>query len=134
MSVAKVDGADVLVDADGQVLYSTDVERGGSIKCVDQCTSFWAPLEATQAQAKDAATTWGEALSVVERPEGISQLEYNGMPLYSFTSEGPGELTGDGFTDDFQGTRFVWEAAGVSGGSAAAGTGSPTEIDGGYGY
>ena len=133
LSLATVDGSDVLVDGSGQVLYTADVERGGTIKCVDQCTAFWAPLEASQAQAEEAAATLGAEFSVVERPEGSTQLELDGVPLYTFTSEGPGELMGDGFVDDFQGTHFVWEVAAVDGGGGASGEGGPADT-GGFGY
>jgi predicted lipoprotein with Yx(FWY)xxD motif len=133
LSMATIDGSDVLVDGAGQVLYTADVERGGTIKCVDQCTAFWVPLEASPAQAKEAAATLGAELSVVERPEGSTQLELDGVPLYTFTSEGPGELMGDGFVDDFQGTHFVWEAAAVDGSAGAAGNGGPAD-SGGFGY
>jgi predicted lipoprotein with Yx(FWY)xxD motif len=70
-------------------------------------------------------------LAVMERPDGSSQVTYDGAPLYTFTKDGVGELMGDGFTDSFQGTRFVWSAARVDGSEAPAST--PAD-PGGYGY
>jgi predicted lipoprotein with Yx(FWY)xxD motif len=132
VSVASVDGTDVLADAEGRTLYTTTAEEGGEIKCVDACTSFWAPVAASAAQAEQAAADLETDLAVVERPDGEQQLTFNGRPLYSFTDEDAGKLEGDGFEDDFQGTHFLWEAARTAGGS-----GSQKKSDspgGAYGY
>ena len=50
-------------------------------------------------------------LGTVKRPDGGQQLTFKGMPLYTFTQEGAGQLDGDGVADDFNGTHFVWTAA-----------------------
>ena len=56
------------------------------------------------------------------RTDGGRQLTFKGLPLYSFTEEGPGQLDGDGFVDDFDGTRFEWAAATTGGGSGSTGS------------
>jgi predicted lipoprotein with Yx(FWY)xxD motif len=140
VSVEKVGGMQVLADAAGKTLYTASAEKGGTIRCVDACTSFWSPALATPAAAKQAATKLGTKLSVVTRPDGKQQLTFDGRPLYSFTQEGANALKGNGFSDDFQGTHFQWQAAATSGGSAgAASTGASsggTTSTGGrsYGY
>ena len=137
VSVASVNGTDVLVDAKGHTLYSADVEKGGQIHCVDACTSFWVPVIASTADVKAAASTGlGDELGAVDRPDGKSQLTYDGLPLYTFASEGAGELRGDGFTDDFQGAHFKWSAARTdeSAPSGTPGTGTPGSSGDGYGY
>jgi predicted lipoprotein with Yx(FWY)xxD motif len=111
VSVASVDGTEVLVDDQDHTLYTVEVEKDGTIHCVDACTSFWEPVVASAADVDRASSDLRDALGVVERPDGDSQLTYDGLPLYTFAEEGAGELTGDGFTDDFQGTEFVWSAA-----------------------
>lgn len=131
VSVADVDGTDVLADSAGKTLYSAAVEKGGKILCVDGCTSFWQPLLATQADAKTAAGQLDANLGVVKRPDGNQQLTLGGLPLYTFADEGAGKLQGDGFADEFQGTHFMWQAARTSG-SAPASSGSGS--GGGYGY
>jgi predicted lipoprotein with Yx(FWY)xxD motif len=131
VSVASVDGNDALVDGDGQTLYSANVETGGQIRCVDACTSFWEPLIATASQANQASADLNERFAVVDRPDGESQLTYKGLPLYTFAEEGSGELKGDGFTDDFQGTHFEWSAAWTD---APAVSDTPDDSGGGYGY
>jgi predicted lipoprotein with Yx(FWY)xxD motif len=111
VSVASVEGTEVLADSDGRTLYTAPVERGGKILCVEACTAFWAPVVASPDDADSAAAELGAELDVVDRPEGDRQLTLGGLPLYTFTEEGPGQLEGDGFVDDFQGTHFEWEAA-----------------------
>jgi predicted lipoprotein with Yx(FWY)xxD motif len=132
VSVAHVGGADVLASSEGKTLYSADVEKRGRIRCTDACTSFWDPVAASSADAEKAADDLGAALAVVQRPDGASQLTFDGQPLYTFAEEGAGALEGDGFTDDFEGTHFEWQAARTSGGSPASSNGSRGA--GGYGY
>ncbi len=134
VSVASVDGTDVLVDEEGSTLYSTPAEEGGQIHCVDACTSFWEPLLATSQEAETAASELDADLDVLARPDGDMQLTYDGLPLYTFTQEDAGELEGDGFVDDFQGTHFEWNAARAEGASADSPPATPDGGGGGYGY
>jgi predicted lipoprotein with Yx(FWY)xxD motif len=130
VSTTSVDGTSTFADGSGKTLYSTDVEANGQIKCVESCTTFWEPLMATAKQAAQASTQIGEKFGVVDRPDGGSQLALDGLPLYTFAGEGAGELKGNGFTDDFQGTHFEWSAAGTEGSAAP----SPSSAGGGGGY
>jgi predicted lipoprotein with Yx(FWY)xxD motif len=136
VSVANVDGTDVLADSAGKTLYSAAAEKGGRILCIDACASFWDPMPASSADAKKAAAELDATLGVVRRPDGEQQLTVDGRPLYTFAEEGAGKLDGDGFVDDFQGTHFEWEAARTSGGSQSSGSSSPSDNSrrGGYGY
>src|SRR5262245_4845206 len=111
LSVKSVDNSDVLTNAQGKALYTANVEKGGKIMCTGQCTSFWMPADGSAAQAKTAASDLNLKVGVVKRPDGTSQLTLNGQPLYSFTQEGAGKLTGNGFMDAFNGTQFTWSAA-----------------------
>jgi predicted lipoprotein with Yx(FWY)xxD motif len=135
VSVASVDGNDVLADSEGRTLYTAAVEQGGKILCVDGCTSFWEPVGASPDEADEAAAELGADLGVVDRPEGEQQLTFDGLPLYTFAEEDAGQLDGDGFVDDFQGTHFEWEAARTDGGAGSAGSNAPSDgPGGGYGY
>jgi predicted lipoprotein with Yx(FWY)xxD motif len=131
VSVASVDGAKVLVDARDHTLYSAEVEKDAQIHCVDACTSFWEPVLASADDVDNASKDLRDALGIVKRPEGESQLTYDGLPLYTFAKEGAGELTGDGFTDEFQGTAFVWAAATTDASTKPSGT--PSSVPD-YGY
>jgi predicted lipoprotein with Yx(FWY)xxD motif len=119
VSVATIDGTDVLADSAGKTLYSAAVEKGGKIRCVGACTTFWQPMLASKAAAEKAAGNLDAQLGVVTRPGGQQQLTFDGLPLYTFAEEGTGKLQGDGFADQFQGTHFQWMAARTSGGSGA---------------
>jgi predicted lipoprotein with Yx(FWY)xxD motif len=121
LSVENVDGTNVLADAEGRTLYTADVENG-QIRCTGACTSFWEPVEASADEAESASADLDLDLGVVDRPDGSRQLTFKGLPLYSFTEEGPGQLDGDGFVDDFEGTRFEWAAATTGGGPGSTGS------------
>jgi predicted lipoprotein with Yx(FWY)xxD motif len=121
VSVEDVDGTNVLTDSEGRTLYTADVENG-EIRCTGACTSFWKPVEASANEAESASADLDLDLGVVDRPGGGRQLTFKGLPLYSFTEEGPGQLDGDGFVDDFDGTRFEWAAATTGGGSGSTGS------------
>ena len=124
VSTGSVGNTKVLTDAQGRTLYSANVEKGGRILCTSGCTSFWMPVDASSSQAKTAATDLNLDLGVVKRPGGARQLTFDGKPLYSFTQEGPGQLKGNGFVDDFHGTQFTWTAAATGGSQASSGSGS----------
>jgi predicted lipoprotein with Yx(FWY)xxD motif len=130
VSVAPVDGTDVLVDSEGRTLYTAEAEQGGQILCVEACTAFWEPVIVSQEQAEAATAELGAQLGVVERPEGESQLTFDGLPVYTFAEEDPGQLAGDGFVDDFRGTHFEWTAARTSGSAGS----DPTDDGTGGGF
>jgi predicted lipoprotein with Yx(FWY)xxD motif len=122
-AVAEIDGfGDVLVDAEGMPLYTSDEEADGQIRCVDSCTSFWVPLEATDSSPSDVPGIG--ALEVVERPDGTQQFATGGQALYTFAQDSPGNVTGDGFSDDFGDQHLTWHVVRV--GAAGAVTPSVT--------
>jgi predicted lipoprotein with Yx(FWY)xxD motif len=121
VSVRSVDGTNVLADSEGRTLYNAEVEKG-RIRCTDGCTSFWDPVDASVKQSKSASADLNLDLGVVKRPDGADQLTFKGLPLYRFKEEGAGQLDGDGFVDDFEGTHFEWAAATTGGGSASSGS------------
>jgi predicted lipoprotein with Yx(FWY)xxD motif len=126
VSIRDVDGTNVLTDSAGRTLYTAEVEQG-RIRCTGACTSFWDPVVASPNEAESASADLDLELGVVNRPDGESQLTFKGLPLYSFTEEGPGELDGDGFVDDFEGTHFEWAAATTSAESAPSGSDAPSD-------
>jgi predicted lipoprotein with Yx(FWY)xxD motif len=128
VSIQSVHGTDVLVDSQGRTLYSTrtPVEKGGRIRCTGACNAFWDPVGTSAMDSQSASADLHLNLGVVKRPGGDRQLTFKGHPLYSFKEEGPGQLKGDGFVDDFGGTHFQWEAASVRGGSGSAGSNAPS--------
>jgi len=129
----------VLVGSDGMALYTNDMDSAAKIACDSGCTGFWTPLAAPSGGRPTSSDAAVQAkLGTVKRPDGSSQVTFGGKPLYSFVQDSPGKVTGDGFTDSFGGTSFVWTvaSAGANGGSAGSGSGSSTttpQSSGGYG-
>jgi predicted lipoprotein with Yx(FWY)xxD motif len=119
VSVQQIGGTGrVLVDSSGQALYASDQETAaGKVLCTGACNSFWQPLTA----GKDAphGTAVGGKLAVVKRPDGSRQVTWNGRLLYTFTQDNPGQVTGDGFHDAFNGQSFTWHVVSVGGGGSA---------------
>jgi predicted lipoprotein with Yx(FWY)xxD motif len=87
----------VLVDAQGMMLYHLTGEGNGKFICTSSaCLSVWHPV------AVPAGGTAGSvgSLTVIKRPDGTSQVAYNGEPLYTFASDtSPGEAKGQGLKD-----------------------------------
>jgi predicted lipoprotein with Yx(FWY)xxD motif len=129
VSIQDLDGTNVLTDSAGRTLYSAEVEQG-RIRCTGACTSIWDPVVASPNEAESASADLDLQLGVVNRPDGESQLTFKGLPLYSFTEERPGQLDGDGFVDDFKGTRFEWAAASTGSASASGGSDGGTDSPG----
>ena len=109
----------VLVDHTGKALYTSNVEAGGKIACEGACNAFWKPL--TPGAGNPTATANVGKLGVITRPDGSRQVTDNGRPLYTFSEDSPGNATGNGFTDDFDGHHFTWKIA-LAGGTTASGT------------
>jgi predicted lipoprotein with Yx(FWY)xxD motif len=124
VSVQTIGGAgSVLVDSSGHALYASDQETAaGKVLCTGACNSFWKPLTVTGGAPK-AGSVAGK-LGVLKRPDGTKQVTYNGKLLYSFTQEGPGQVTGDGFHDAFDGRQFTWHVISVGGGAGSSSTAS----------
>jgi predicted lipoprotein with Yx(FWY)xxD motif len=108
---------DIVVDSSGQALYINNQDKTGDIKCTGECAAIWVPLMQNG------------------KPVGL-----NGKPLYTFASDAPGKVTGDGVRDTFGGVDFVWSVATPSGSAASAPAPSTSTMpatsapSSGYGY
>jgi predicted lipoprotein with Yx(FWY)xxD motif len=108
------DAGPVLVDSAGKALYTTDEEEAdSSVLCTDACASFWEPLT-IDAGAPSGNSLPGE-LGVFERPDGTRQVTLDGKRLYTFVEDEPREVTGDGFSDAFDGQQFTWHVVSAGG-------------------
>jgi predicted lipoprotein with Yx(FWY)xxD motif len=129
---------DVLADPSGMALYTNDVDTPSKVACIDQCATEWLPLAAPgggEPTSDDSAVQ--DKLGTAQRPDGSSQVTFNGLPLYTFAQDTSGEVTGDGFSDSFAGTTFTWTVAtvGAAGSSdETTTTDSDEDVGGGYGY
>jgi predicted lipoprotein with Yx(FWY)xxD motif len=102
----RIDGRSVLVDADGNALYTSEQEAGGMVRCTGACLQFWEPLTIRGGQPSGSVT--GGTLGVLERPDGKTQVTFNGDPVYRFVEDSSGTVKGDGLADAFEGQDFTW--------------------------
>jgi len=79
---------------------------------------------------EDEAAPAADSPVAIDDVDGTDVLvDVDGRTLYTAdVEEGPGELTGNGFVDDFQGTTFTWSVATAEGAAPASDSGG-----GGYG-
>ena len=131
VSVADIGSAGrVLVDSSGQALYASDQETAsGKVMCTGACNSIWKPL--TVSGGAPTGSSDAGKLGVVKRPDGTKQVTANGKLLYTFTQEGPRQVTGDGFQDAFNGQQFTWHVVSVGNGAS---TSSGSSSSGSFSY
>jgi predicted lipoprotein with Yx(FWY)xxD motif len=128
VGVANTGLGDVLVDRQGRTLYLFKRDSGTMSACTGACAVNWPPLRVrgtpligSGAKPSDVGTT--------ARRDGISQLTYNGHPLYTFVNDKkPGDTNGEGI-DAFGGSWFAVSPAGAQ----VAPRSQPQGGGGGYG-
>ena len=125
----------VLVDSKGDALYTNDMDTASKVACTGSCTSIWVPLAAPSSGKPTSDDSSVQAkLGVVKSSGGGSQVTYGGKPLYTFAQDSPGQVTGNGAMDSFNGTSFTWSAATVSGGATSSGASTTSGGSSGGGY
>ncbi|MDX6580842.1 MAG: hypothetical protein QOI10_26 [Solirubrobacterales bacterium] len=134
VATTTVDGVGtVLVDSSGSALYSPSQEASGKISCTGSCEQIWKPLTASGTPTASADVTG--ALGTVKRPDGGEQVTLDGAPLYTFAEDSPGQVTGDGVQDSFDGKDFTWHAVTVGAApQEQSTTTSSSSSSGGYSY
>jgi predicted lipoprotein with Yx(FWY)xxD motif len=82
----------VLFDANGQVVYIFENDRGNESNCTSaDCVRAWPPVLTEQEPSAGAGVDAG-LLGTIRRADGTLQVTYNGRPLYFYEHEGPGEI------------------------------------------
>lgn len=111
----------ILVDSSGAALYTSEQETDGTVRCVASCAAEWPPLTVDSGQKPTANGEVPGALGTVAREDGTTQVTLDGVPLYTFSLDGqPGEVSGNGLSDAFDGTTFTWHVATASGAQVTA--------------
>jgi predicted lipoprotein with Yx(FWY)xxD motif len=126
VGVASTGLGDVLVDRQGRTLYLFKRDMGTMSACTGACAVNWpplrvrgAPLVGTGARPTDVGRT--------ARPGGISQVTYNGHPLYTYVNDKkPGDTNGED-VNAFGGSWFAISPAGDR-------VAPPSQPQGGGGY
>jgi len=128
----------VLVDSSGQALYTNNQDSGMKVACSGSCAAIWVPLMAPSGGQPTSSDQAVQAKLGVVKAQGGSQVTFGGKPLYTFVQDSAGQVTGNGFSDQFDGTSFTWTVASTGPVSSSASTstssGSSSSSGGGYGY
>jgi predicted lipoprotein with Yx(FWY)xxD motif len=111
----------VLVDSTGNVLYTNNQDSASKMACTASCQTIWPPLMASGGKPTSSD-------SAVQAKLGVTggQATFDGKPLYTFVEDSPGQATGNGFMDSFDGTTFTWTAAMASGTASNSGSAAAT--------
>lgn len=137
VAVRSVSGTgNVLTDAQGHTLYASEQEANGKLLCTSSaCLTFWQPLVVADGKPTGPSSLTAK-LTTVARPDGKMQVALNGSPLYTFTEDhSAGQVSGNGFKDNFGSQQFTWHVATPSGIAAApASPSGGTSSGGGGGY
>jgi len=81
-----------LADGSGRTLYTYGSDSTGVSNCTGSCLSAWPAYTATSSVASLPTN-----VSTLKRSDdGSTQYTYKGMPLYYFSSDSTGQVTGDG--------------------------------------
>ena len=124
----------VLVNRAGKTVYSPQQEAHGKILCTGSCLGFWFPVTVAAGTQPHATAGLSGTFGTIRRADdGVTQLTYNGRPLYTFRlDQSPGDLRGNNFSDQFGGTSFTWQVVAANGSVASASPSS--KPSGGYSY
>jgi predicted lipoprotein with Yx(FWY)xxD motif len=140
VSVRDANGGPVLTTSQGMTLYMSDQEKKQVLCKSSDCAGVWSPLTVTAGQTPTAPAKLRAEISTLKRPDGSSQVAFDGRPLYTFSFDhGAGQVNGDGQSDSFDGIHFTWHVARPTGAAPAAPTSPATSSSsssgyGGYGY
>jgi prepilin-type N-terminal cleavage/methylation domain-containing protein len=79
-----------LADGSGKPLYTYNLDTDNTSNCTGSCLSTWPVYEAT------STTNLPDKVGTITRTDGTKQYTYNKKPLYYFTSDSVGKITGNG--------------------------------------
>jgi predicted lipoprotein with Yx(FWY)xxD motif len=112
VGVASTGLGDVLVDRQGRTLYLFARDAGTMSACTGACAVNWPPLRVRGTPLVGTGAKPSE-VGRTARPDGISQLTYNGHPLYTFVNDKkPSDTNGEGISA-FGGSWFAVSPAGA---------------------
>jgi predicted lipoprotein with Yx(FWY)xxD motif len=120
----------ILVNAEGHTLYLFKADQGTKSACTGACAGAWPPLLVKGAPALGKGIN-ASLVHTTTRPEGTTQLTYNGHPLYLFAQDQKaGETNGQGVSA----FGAAWFALSSSGNQVSAKPSSSSTGGGGLSY
>ena len=81
----------ILVTSSGQTLYLDAKDRPGHFACTGMCAAAW-PVLSTRRPPRAAGKAKASALGTVKHGK-LTQVTYDGHPLYTFTADSPSSPT-----------------------------------------
>jgi predicted lipoprotein with Yx(FWY)xxD motif len=78
-----------LADNNGNALYTYGADTSGVSNCSGSCIADWPIYQ------PGPTTSLPTNVTVITRSDGSKQYAYKGLPLYTFTSDSSGRVTGD---------------------------------------
>jgi predicted lipoprotein with Yx(FWY)xxD motif len=121
----------ILVNSQGHTLYLFKADQGTKSACTGACAGAWPPLIVTGKPTPGKGIN-PSLVGTSTRPEGTTQLIYNGHPLYLFAQDQKaGETNGQGVSA-FGAAWFALNSAGSQ--VSAQPSSSSTSGGGGLGY
>ena len=115
-------GGTYLTNGAGRAVYLWTADNLNKSACSGACAAAWPPVPA---EGKVTVTGHGKAsdLGTITRPDGTTQVTYDGHPLYYFAGDsGPGQTSGQG-SDGF---GAKWWLVAPSGAQITAAEGAGT--------
>jgi len=111
VALAQSDLGKILVDGQGRTLYLFEADKGTTSTCDGACASAWPPLT-TADQPVAGVGVPASKLGTTKRGDGMTEVTYNGHPLYTYAGDSaPGQTSGQG-SDDFGAEWYVLSGAG----------------------
>lgn len=103
----------ILVDAKGRTLYLFVADKTKNVStCTGACAAAWPPLLTTKGAAKPGTGVDKKLLGTAKRSGGLTQVSYNGHPLYYYIGDtSPGQTNGQGL-NQFGALWYVVNAKG----------------------
>ncbi|MFZ0668400.1 MAG: hypothetical protein WAM97_21805 [Acidimicrobiales bacterium] len=103
----------VLTGPNGHTLYLLTTEHNGTIMCTGGCAQEWPPFTVSSGTTASAASGLSGTVATVMRPDGTTQVTYDGHPLYYYAQDSAAGQTNG------QGVGGVWFAVTPSGSAAS---------------
>ncbi len=125
----------VLADNNHMSLYVLSAEVGGTLHCTGTCLSVWPPvLVPTSVTSILVATGVHGTIGFIARSGGMSQVTFNGYPVYRYTGDGGANgSSGEGVVAD-GGTWYLASAPATTPGATPIPVSSSTTTTTTYGY
>lgn len=86
---------DYLTDGSGDTLYTYSGDTSGASNCLNSCLASWPAYVDSSGVTTGLPTNVG---TITRSDSGATQYTYNGLPLYTFISDTPNKVTGNGLS------------------------------------